>query len=128
MVLAAIKHSYDWDWSGAGQAYRRALKLNPSHATAHQWYNIYLRTMGRFDDALSEARRAQELDPLSLIINHAVGETLYIAREYQQAIDQFLKTLDLDRIPRRSRDVGHHLAPGHGHTGRQRTPGPGHCP
>ena len=61
--------SADWDWAGAGQAYQRAIELNPGHVGAHHAYSQYLTQLGRVDEALTEARRAVELDPLALIPN-----------------------------------------------------------
>ncbi|TAJ77641.1 tetratricopeptide repeat protein, partial [bacterium] len=87
---------YDWDWSGAERAFRRAIELSPNYANAHHWYTSYLSAMGRHDEAVAQIKRAQELDPLSLIINTIVGRTFYFARKYDQAIEQGRKTLELD--------------------------------
>jgi DNA-binding winged helix-turn-helix (wHTH) protein/TolB-like protein/Flp pilus assembly protein TadD len=94
--LALAKLYYEWDFPGAEKQFQRALHLNPNYATAHQWYGEYLMLMGRADESLAEMRRAQELDPLSLIINTAVGYALWNARRYDEAIDQLRKTLELD--------------------------------
>jgi serine/threonine protein kinase/tetratricopeptide (TPR) repeat protein len=94
--LAYVKMAYDRDWSGAEADFKRALKLNPNYATAHDWYSAYLAGIGRQSEAAEEIRRAQELDPLSLIVNTGVGRQLFLAREYDLAIEQCLKTLELE--------------------------------
>lgn len=87
--LALITENFDFDWPRAEQEYRRAVELNPSYATAHQWYAEYLALLGRFDEALTESERARALDPLSLIIAADKGAILYYARRYDEAIAQF---------------------------------------
>jgi DNA-binding SARP family transcriptional activator len=87
---------FDWEWAAAEHAFRRALAINPNYATAHHWYHEYLTAMGRFDEQMSEILLAQELDPLSLIINTDVGWGLYYGRAYDQAVEQLLRTLELD--------------------------------
>jgi serine/threonine-protein kinase len=94
--LAAVALEYDWDWATAGRQYRRALELNPSYASAHQWYAEYLARAGRHGEAIAEVKRAQELDPLSLIISAVGAYVFYFARQYDQAIEQSRKTLELD--------------------------------
>jgi DNA-binding winged helix-turn-helix (wHTH) protein/TolB-like protein/Tfp pilus assembly protein PilF len=94
--LAFAKLSYDWDWAGAEREFKRAIELNPNYSTAHHWYAFYLAATGHVDDALAEIKRAQELDPLSLVINSDVGVLLYYARQYDRSIEQHLKTLDMD--------------------------------
>jgi TolB-like protein/Tfp pilus assembly protein PilF len=76
--------------------YKRAIELNPGYANAHLWYARDLSRMGRVDEALKEILRAQELDPLSLIINDNVGEVYGWARQYDKAIEQLRKTLEMD--------------------------------
>ena len=71
--LAYSLVNYDWDWRGAEKEYQRAIQLNPNYATAHQWYAECLSMLGRHTEAIAEIKRAQELDPLSLIINQGVG-------------------------------------------------------
>jgi serine/threonine-protein kinase len=95
-ILAAIKAVYDWDWQGAEREFKLAIDLNPNYATAHQRYSLFLPTLGRFDEAIAEARKARELDPLALPINENLGDILYLARRYDEAIDQLRRTLELD--------------------------------
>ena len=94
--LAAVKRDFDWDWKGAEKEHKRAIELSPSYATAHQWYGEFLTIMGRFDEGLEEIKRAQALDPLSLIINAVGGWFFYFARDYDKGIDQCRKTLEMD--------------------------------
>ena len=91
--LALIALFHEWDWSTAEHEYRRAIELNPSYATAHQWYAECLAFQGRFDEALASSERARHLDPLSLIIATDNGAILYFARQYDRAIAQFKNVL-----------------------------------
>ncbi|MGI8498880.1 MAG: protein kinase domain-containing protein [Gemmatimonadaceae bacterium] len=85
------------DAHGAEDEYRRAIALKPSYATAHHWLAMVLaKKKGGNEEALREARRAQELDPLSPAINTDVGEILLETGRYPAAIDQFRKALELD--------------------------------
>jgi tetratricopeptide (TPR) repeat protein len=93
--LAFVKCWYEWDWSGAEQAFKRAISLNPGYATAHLWYSLYLVGMGRIAEAIEEVERAKQLDPLSLIINLNVARIHYFARDYDEAIALCKKTIDL---------------------------------
>jgi TolB-like protein/Tfp pilus assembly protein PilF len=95
-ALAFIKAAYDWDWPGAETEYRRAIELNPNYETAHQWYAEYLSGMGRHEEAIVEIRRAREINPISLIINSVEAWVLYYAREYDQAIAQGQKVVEMD--------------------------------
>jgi len=94
--LALVKEHFEWDWAGAETEFRRAIELNPNSATAHHWYGDYLANMGRPEEGLRETKRAQELDPLSLIINTTLGWQFYLARRSDQAIDQLRRVLDID--------------------------------
>lgn len=91
-----VKFQYDWDWSAAEAEFKHAIRNNPNYSVAHNYYANYLKAMGRFDEALSESRRAQELDPLSLAINTGVGHVLYLSRKYDEAIEAYRKTVELD--------------------------------
>lgn len=95
-TLAFIKAAYDWDWPAAEREYLRAIELNPNYETAHQWYAEYLSGMGRHEEAIAEIRRAREIDPISLIINAVEAWVLYHAREYDQAIGQGQKVVEMD--------------------------------
>ncbi len=94
--LAFIYWHYDWNWPAAEKEFQRAFELSPSYPTAHHWYAFYLVSQGRRDQALEEIRRAQETDPLSLIINTDSAEMLYYAQQYNQAIEQAKRVLEMD--------------------------------
>jgi TolB-like protein/tetratricopeptide (TPR) repeat protein len=94
--LALVRESYDWDWAGAESEFKRAIELNGNNASAHQWYGDFLSRMGRFDEARVELKKAQELDPLSLLTNTSLGRQLYFTRQYDAAIQQLTKTLEMD--------------------------------
>lgn len=84
------------NWSGMEREFKRAIELNPNYPVAHLWYSQYLQWMGRLDEGKVEIQRALQLDPLSLPINANVGHRLYLERQYDQAIEQFRKTLEMD--------------------------------
>ena len=94
--LAFIKHRWDWAREDAEREFQLAIKSKPTYAPAHQWYSSYLVAMGRFDEAIAEARRAQELEPLSFISNSHIGWILYFAGRYDEAIEHCKKLLDVD--------------------------------
>jgi TolB-like protein/DNA-binding winged helix-turn-helix (wHTH) protein len=94
--LALIAENYDYDWQTAEKEYRRAIQLDPQYPTAHQWYAECLSFQGRFPEALEESERARQLDPLSLIIATDHAATLYFARQYDRAIEQFRAVLAME--------------------------------
>ena len=96
VTIAMIKGTHEWDWTGAENEFKLAIELNPRYATAHHRYSLFLPILGRLDEAVAEAKKAQELDPLSLIINENVGDILSLARRSEEAEQQLLKTIELD--------------------------------
>jgi len=96
-TLANALVAYDLNFAEANREYRRAIELNPNYATAHQWYGeTGLAPLGQFEEAIAEAKRALELDPLSIVINADLGTALTSARRYDQAIEQLRKTVEMD--------------------------------
>ena len=87
---------YDWDWQRSEHEFKKALIINPSYAQAHLWYAQYLAAMTRFDEAIAEGKRAQEIDPTNLSINANVALVLYWAHENKRSIEQLEQTLALD--------------------------------
>lgn len=95
--LGCVKSIYGWDWEKAEQEFTSAIELNPKYATTYHWHAInYLTPMGKFEEAISDIKKARELDPLSLIIHTTVGLVYYFARDYDKAIEQYQKTLEMD--------------------------------
>ena len=95
--LAHLKVNYDWDWDDAQKEFKRSIGLNPDYATAHEWYGIhYLTPREQYDEAIQEMKRAQELEPTSLVMNTFLGAALYFARRYDQAIAQCSRTIEMD--------------------------------
>jgi TolB-like protein/Flp pilus assembly protein TadD len=94
--LAFCLDAYDWDFDSAGKEFQRAIELNPGYATAHHWYAWHLAVLGRYDEAIAEMRKAENLDPLSLIINADLAELFVIAHLYDESIRQSRKTIEMD--------------------------------
>jgi len=94
-ALASIKLNFEWDWLQAEKEYRRAIELDPSLASAHSWYAVYLWVMERFDEALAESRRAQELEPTSLPIGLGVARSFTMAGRYKEAMRQYTEVLKM---------------------------------
>ena len=96
--LAFSLASYDWNWPAAEKEFKRSIELKPDYATAHHWYGfVYLVAMGRLDEAIASEKRAHELAPLSLGINSDLGLLFYLARNYDQAIELYNQTLEIDQ-------------------------------
>ena len=94
--LAFALDLYGWDWEAAETEYKQAIKLKPSYATAHQWYSWHLFMMGRNSEGMLELRKAESLDPLSLIIGADLADALCVAHLYDEAVQQSKKTLEMD--------------------------------
>jgi eukaryotic-like serine/threonine-protein kinase len=94
-VLANLK-DFLWDTPGAEAAFRRAISLSPSDAALRKFYSQHMRATGRWEEAIAEGQRAQELDPLGVETNSTLGVTYFWAGQVDRAIDQFRKTLELE--------------------------------
>jgi TolB-like protein/DNA-binding winged helix-turn-helix (wHTH) protein/Flp pilus assembly protein TadD len=94
--LAFCLDGFDWDFASADKEFLRAIELNPNYATAHHWYAWHLSLLGRNDQAISEMKKAKDLDPLSLIINADLAELFLIAHSYDESIKQSRKTIEMD--------------------------------
>lgn len=94
--LATVMYEYDENFAESEREFRKAIELNPNYATAHQWYAELLLRLGRNEEAINEIKLAQELDPLSLIINSIAGVAYMENRQYDQAIEQLQKTIEMD--------------------------------
>lgn len=94
--LAYVRFYYDWDWTGAEAEFLRATALNPGYCTARLWYAEFLRLMGRFDESMTESKRALHADPVSLIANAEMAMTPYYQGREDEAIGRLKATLELD--------------------------------
>jgi len=94
--LARLLYLFNGDWDGADREFRRALELNHNYAPAHHWYSMYLALEGRKEQALAEAEKAYELDPLSPVVGAYLAKIFQEAGQYDKAIEQAKKTLDLE--------------------------------
>ncbi len=95
-ALGAAAMNYDWDWAGTEREFKLAIALSPNYADVHQWYAEYLSAMGRHSEAIAEIKRAQALDPYSLIINSVAGMLFFQAGRYDEAISECRKALEID--------------------------------
>jgi serine/threonine-protein kinase len=87
---------YDWDFAAAEAAFQRAIELNPNFANAWDGYGFYLKATGRPDEAIRACQRAQELEPLSLFMTLSLGWAYYFARQWDLALEQGRKVLEMD--------------------------------
>jgi TolB-like protein/Flp pilus assembly protein TadD len=94
--LAFALDLYRWDWEAADREYKLAIRLQPGYATAHLWYAWHLMMMGRTREGILELRKAESLDPLSLIISADLADVLCIAHLYDESMQQSRKTLEMD--------------------------------
>lgn len=99
--LAMILHRYEWDWRGAEKHYRRAIELNPNNARPHLWYGWLLMSEGRREESIAELKEADEvakkIDPLGLVdIRASLANSMYMAREYDGAIEECRKASELN--------------------------------
>ena len=94
--LAAVLWLHEWQWNQAQAEFQRSLALNPFYPTANHWFAEFVMTMGRPVEAIEKMKASQELDPLSLIISVAIGWANYMARRYDQAIEQLRRTVELE--------------------------------
>jgi tetratricopeptide (TPR) repeat protein len=85
--LGANELEYDWDFAGGVTEYKKAFELDPTDATAHQWYAEDIGWIGgKEEEALAEANRAHQLDALSPIISVTVATVHISARQYEEAM------------------------------------------
>jgi serine/threonine protein kinase/tetratricopeptide (TPR) repeat protein len=96
IALALVLVWYDWDFKGGEKEFQRALELNPNDAEAHRFYGDFLIVTGQFERAIVEKKRAETLDPLSILASLDVGRALFYAGRLEDANEQTKRTLDLD--------------------------------
>jgi serine/threonine-protein kinase len=94
--LGWVTFIYDWDWESAERQFSRAVELNPSYATARQWYAFLHAARARFDESVAEALLAVDLDPLSVSIRRSAGWAMYYARRADQALDHLRRAAAMD--------------------------------
>ena len=94
--LAYASFTYDRDWPAAGKHFERAKVLNPAYVMGHAFYPLYLSSRGRSEESLSVAKRALELDPANAAVSHVLAVQLYLARFFDQSVQQCEQTLELD--------------------------------
>jgi serine/threonine-protein kinase len=94
--LAFVKTFYDWDWEGGDRGFVAALEREPNYGTAHWWYASALMVRGRPEDSDRELRLALEAEPLSAIIVGGASFHFYFRRQYDRALKQARRSLELD--------------------------------
>ncbi|HET9529161.1 MAG TPA: tetratricopeptide repeat protein [Blastocatellia bacterium] len=94
--MGLVKLSYDWDWSGAEEEFKKALALNPDYARAHSRYSQYLLAAGRNEESLREIDLARRLDPKSIAITMTAGMIYSRLGQYDQAVEEFRRAIEMD--------------------------------
>lgn len=96
IAIGLVRELIDWDWTGAEEAFRRAIELNPGNAFAYHELGQLLMRLGRFQEALAMSKRALYLSPLSARYQFGVGAVYLYSGRYDQAIAEFKRALELD--------------------------------
>jgi tetratricopeptide (TPR) repeat protein len=96
VVLAIENHRYEWDWAAAEREFKRAIELNPDNGDAHGYYSWFLASLGRSDQAIEEARRLLQMDPLGTGGNGNLGSVFVFTHEWDKAVKQLRYAIDLD--------------------------------
>ena len=97
LALGVVKWRFDWDFSGSEEEIRRAIELNPNSSGVHGAYSYNLTIMGRLDEAIIEALKAHELDPVSFESERDLGWLFFLARRYDESITRFRIALGMDQ-------------------------------
>jgi len=95
-AMAAVRLYYDWDWAEATKELDRAQILNPNDPGTNLLRSDLFLALGRVDEAHAEVKHARELDPLSRLFNTIDGADSYLGRQYDEAITELEKTINLD--------------------------------
>ena len=96
VALAAIIEAYDWDFKKAESQYRRAIELNPGLPAAHLWYGMFLRDQGRLTEAMPELRRAEQMEPMSVMASMNLAYALLISKDSGAALEMAKRTEELN--------------------------------
>ena len=96
LALAIEYQWYEWNWAAAESEFKRAIELNPNDAEAHGYYSWFLAPMGRGPEALVEAKRSQQIAPLSSLGNFFVASVLVFTRQWDPAIQQLHSDIELE--------------------------------
>jgi serine/threonine protein kinase/Flp pilus assembly protein TadD len=94
--LGFFRLLYDWDFPSAEEEFKRAIELSPNFANAWDGYGFYFKATGQSEASIRACQRAQELEPLSLFITLSLAWAWYFARQYERALEQGSKALDMD--------------------------------
>ena len=95
-ALAAVLMIYDWDWDAAEEHFQHAIHLNPNYANAHYLHSVLLQTIGRLEESVVAAEKAQALDPLSPVIGMGVVQAYFFSEQYDKAIDECHRYLEMN--------------------------------
>ncbi|MGA8275755.1 MAG: adenylate/guanylate cyclase domain-containing protein, partial [Thermoplasmata archaeon] len=95
-ALGSIRQEYEWKWAESEREFQQALESNPSYSIARTWYALFLSHVGRSDEAIAQARRAQKLDPVSPRVHAGAAEAYVFAHRYAEAIEVAERALEVD--------------------------------
>ena len=95
-ALAAVLMIYNWDWDLAEREFKHAIQLNPNYANAHYLHSVLMQTTGRLQESVTAAEKAQVLDPLSPVIGMGVVQAYFFSEQYDKALDECHKYLEMN--------------------------------
>jgi serine/threonine-protein kinase len=95
-VLGFIHTIHDWDWKAADKKLKQALELSPNSAINRMYYSWLLSNTEKHEEAIVEAMRAQELDPVSSFINAFVGLAFFFPGQFDRAVEELQKVIKMN--------------------------------
>ncbi|HWY70838.1 MAG TPA: winged helix-turn-helix domain-containing protein [Terriglobales bacterium] len=94
--LGWVEWRYDWNFTEAEKEFRSAIQLNPNDASLRDIYALFLKSMGRFEDALAQSKQAVELSPMESFSRANQGSLLALMKRFDQANEQYEKAAEID--------------------------------
>jgi TolB-like protein/Tfp pilus assembly protein PilF len=95
-VMAFVHWQFEFAWNAAIAEYERALEIDPQSPACIYWFGLFLAVIGRFERSYELLERAQELDPLSLVVSSVQGWVRFFARHYEEALPYYRQVLSID--------------------------------
>ena len=94
--LAWIEWRHEWNFPAAEKEFRRAIDLDASDASTRDTFELFLKSLGRFDESLAQSHAAVELSPRESFSRTNLGHLLGMMKKYDAANTEFERAVEID--------------------------------